>query len=154
MLSDRRYYMGKATTTLPPPRSPEERAANREAATRLALLFRQQQDARSRQVKRLVVMRLAPDVPGKPGICVGADLAFLARLYPEVEILCLGLEVEAVRPRWPRASLVRKADQLPPPHPGDRWVYYDPAALESKGGWRMARPTEVGGWPDHDQQEQ
>jgi hypothetical protein len=142
--------MKKSATTLPPPRSPEEQAANREAATRLALLFQQQQQARSRQVKRLVVMRLAPEA-ALPGICVGADLTFLARLYPEAEILCLDLQLEALQKRWPRAA-VKKVDNPPPPRPGDRWVYYDPAALESKGGWRMARPTEVGGRPDQQEQ--
>ncbi|MCS6868606.1 hypothetical protein, partial [Thermus sp.] len=122
-----------------PAPSREERAANQEAYTRLALAFRQQQARRALQVRRLVLMKEPPPVP-LGGVCVGPSLEALARLYPDPAIIAVGFGKEAVRVRWPQAE-VSEAASPPAPRPGDRWVYYDPAALDGEGGWRLAHPA-------------
>lgn len=112
--------------------------ANRDEATRLMTAFRRMSEARVRRPRRLVILRKAP--PGEiGGVCVGPNLAALARLYTDQDILLVGLDREAVVGRWP-TSTIRLADAPPPPQPGDRWVYYDPAANDGEGGWRLARP--------------
>lgn len=119
-----------------PPPSPEERQANREAAARLAVWFLSRRVKHHRRV-RLVVLR-EPLATG--GVCVGSTLEALARLYPGCEVIGVGVDAAALKARWPAAS-VKEAASLPPPSLGDRWLYYDPAALEGQGGWRLVRPV-------------
>lgn len=119
-----------------PPPSPEERQANREAAARLAVWFLSRKVKPRRRV-RLVVLR-EPLAAG--GVCVGNTLEGLARLYPNSEVIGVGVDVAALKARWPGAS-VKEAASLPSPTQEDRWVYYDPSALEGQGGWRLVRPS-------------
>ena len=116
--------------------SPEERLANRDAVTRLAWLFMLQSERRRRRI-RLVVLR---EPLATSGVCVGSTLEALARLYPDCEVIGVGVDAAALQARWPAAS-VQQVESLPPPGPGDRWVYYDPSALEGQGGWRLVRPV-------------
>jgi hypothetical protein len=119
------------------PPSPEERMLNREVATRLALLFLSREAKRRQRVRLIVLREPVPFAAG--GVCVGSTLEALARLYPNCEVIGVGLDRQALKARWPAAP-VREAASLPPPSLGDRWVYYDSSALEGQGGWRLARP--------------
>lgn len=124
----------KSKAPAPPP-SPEERLLNRDEATRLAIRFLSRK-VKLRRPVRLVVVR-EPPVLG--GVCVGNTLEGLARLYPDSEVIGVGVDIIALKARWPGAS-VKEAASLPSPSEQDRWVYYDPSALEGQGGWRLVRP--------------
>lgn len=115
----------------------------RERFTALTLQFLRQSRRKGRQVKRLFVLRQAPEGLAGRGVAVGANLEALSRLYSRQEVVLVGFDSSALRRRWAH-SPVRAVEALPPAQPGDRWVYYDPAALEGAGAWRLLDPLVYG----------
>lgn len=115
----------------------------RERFTTLTLQFLRQSRRKGRQVKRLFVLRQAPEGLAGRGVAVGANLEALSRLYNRQEVVLVGFDSSALRRRWAH-SPVRAVEALPPAQPGDRWVYYDPAALEGEGAWRLLDPLVYG----------
>lgn len=111
----------------------------RERFTALTLCFLRQSRRNGRKVRRLLVFRQAPEGLAGRGVAVGANLEALSRLYSREEVVLVGFDSSAIRKRWAH-SPVRAVEAVPPAQPGDRWVYYDPAALEGEGAWRLLDP--------------